>query len=98
MPLRGSTRNKLLAFGQSIKTIRRFQLDINATLLGEIMIVFILAVGAMSYYLGRRKTQTPILACLLGVMLSIIPPFALLYLVVLVLKNDLGSPSAVVSE
>ncbi|MEH8021114.1 hypothetical protein [Rheinheimera metallidurans] len=73
-------------------------MNINATLLGEIMIVFILVVGALSYYLGRRKTQTPILACLLGVVLSIIPPFALVYLVVLVLKKDVSSASAAVSE
>jgi 4-hydroxybenzoate polyprenyltransferase len=72
-------------------------LNINATLLGEIMIVFILVVGALSYYLGRRKTQTPILAGLLGLVLSIIPPFGLVYLVVLVLKKDVGSTSEAVS-
>ena len=72
-------------------------MNINATLLGEIMIVFILVVGALSYYLGRRKTQTPILAGLLGLVLSIIPPFGLVYLVVLVLKKDVGSTSAAVS-
>lgn len=72
-------------------------MNINATLLGEIMIVFILVVGALSYYLGRRKTQTPILAGLLGLVLSIIPPFGLVYLVVLVLKKDVGSASEAVS-
>lgn len=61
------------------------------------MIVFILVVGALSYYLGRRKTQTPILAGLLGLVLSIIPPFGLVYLVVLVLKKDVGSTSEAVS-
>lgn len=72
-------------------------MNINATLLGEIMIVFILVVGALSYYLGRRKTQTPILVGLLGLVLSIIPPFGLVYLVVLVLKKDVGSTSEAVS-
>jgi hypothetical protein len=61
------------------------------------MFVFVLVVGALSYYLGRRKTQTPVLAGLLGVVLCIIPPFALVYLVVLVLKKDVGSTSAEVS-
>lgn len=61
------------------------------------MIVFILVVGVLSYYLGRRKTQTPILAGLLGLVLSIIPPFGLVYLVVLVLKKDVGSTSETVS-
>jgi hypothetical protein len=72
-------------------------LNINATLVGQIMFVFVLVVGALSYYLGRRKTQTPVLAGLLGVVLCIIPPFALVYLVVLVLKKDVGSTSAEVS-
>ena len=54
--------------------------------------------GAFCYYLGRRKTQTPVLAGLLGVVLSLIPIFGLVYLVVLVLKKDVGSTSAAVSE
>ena len=65
-------------------------MNINATLAGEIMLVFVLFVGALSYYLGRRKTQTPVLACLLGVLLSLIPPFGLIYLVVLMLKKDIN--------
>lgn len=73
-------------------------MNINATLLGEIMFVFVLIMGALSYYLGRRKTQTPILAGLLGMTLSIIPPFALVYLVVLVLKKDINPAPAVVNE
>lgn len=73
-------------------------MNINATLLGEIMFVFVLIMGALSYYLGRRKTQTPILAGLLGMALSIIPPFALVYLVVLVLKKDINPAPAVVNE
>ena len=72
-------------------------MNINATLVGQIMFVFVLVVGALSYYIGRRKTQTPVLAGLLGVVLCIIPPFALVYLVVLVLKKDVGSTSAEVS-
>lgn len=72
-------------------------MNINATLLGEFIILFALIIGAVCYYLGRRKTQTPVLAGLLGVVLSIIPPFGLIYLVVLVLKKDVGSASAVVS-
>jgi len=72
-------------------------LNINATLLGEFIALFALIMGAVCYYLGRRKTQTPILAGLLGAVLSIIPPFGLVYLVVLVLKKDAGSTSAAVS-
>jgi hypothetical protein len=70
-------------------------MNINATLIGEIMFIFVLFVGALSYYLGRRKTQTPVLAALLGVVLSLMPPFALVYLIVLVLKKDVNSSTAV---
>lgn len=72
-------------------------MNINVTLLGEFIVLFAFIMGAWCYYLGRRKTQTPVLAGLLGVVLSIIPPFALVYLVVLVFKKDLGSTSAAVS-
>ncbi|MDR6982663.1 hypothetical protein J2X32_001281 [Rheinheimera pacifica] len=72
-------------------------MNINATLLGEFIALFALIMGAVCYYLGLRKTQTPILAGLLGVVLSIIPPFGLVYLVVLVLKKDVGSTSPAVS-
>lgn len=69
----------------------------DATFLGEMVILFALIMGAICYFLGRRKTQTPVLAGLLGVMLSIIPPLALVYAAVLVLKKDVGSASATVS-
>ncbi len=72
-------------------------MNINATLLGEFIALFALIMGAVCYYLGRRKTQTPVLAGLLGVVLSLIPPFALVYFVVLLLKKDVGSTSAAVS-
>lgn len=72
-------------------------MNINATLYGQFVIIFALIMGVVCYYLGRRKTQTPVLAGLLGVVLSIIPPFGLVYLVVLVLKKDVGSTSAAVS-
>lgn len=65
-------------------------MNINATMLGEFMLLFVLLVGAFSYYLARHKTKTPLLAALLGVLLSLMPPLALLYLVVLVFKKDLS--------
>ena len=72
-------------------------MNINATLLGEFIALFALIMGAVCYYLGRRKTQTPVLAGLLGVVLSLIPPFALVYFVVLLLKKDVGPTSEAVS-
>ncbi|MDP5033047.1 hypothetical protein [Paraglaciecola sp.] len=68
-------------------------MNISATLLGEIMVVFVLLIGALSYYLGRRKTQTPIAATVIGVLLALFPPFAMVYLIVLVCKKDLATQS-----
>lgn len=72
-------------------------MNINATLVGQVMFVFMVVVGILSYYLGRRKTHTPVLAGLLGIVLCFIPPFALIYLVVLALKKDVSSTSSAVS-
>lgn len=68
-------------------------MNINATLVGQIMFVFVIIVTVLSFYLGRRKTQTPLLAGFLGMLLCLIPPLALIYLVVLMLKKDSRSPS-----
>lgn len=68
-------------------------MNISATLIGQLILVLMLVAGAFSYYLGRRKTQTPVLAALLGVVLAVIPPFALLYLLVLLFKKDLAVTS-----
>ncbi len=65
-------------------------MNINATLLGEIIFISVIVIGILSYYLGKRKTNTPKMATLIGVLLSIIPPLGLIYLAILVLKNDIN--------
>jgi len=63
-------------------------LNINATLLGQVILIFIPIIVILSYYLGKRKTQTPKLATLIGLILAFIPPLALIYVAALVIKND----------
>ncbi|WP_185817530.1 hypothetical protein [Shewanella atlantica] len=63
-------------------------MNINATILGQVILFTAVVVGILSFYLGKRKTQTPILATIIGIILSFIPPLALVYLAALVLKND----------
>jgi hypothetical protein len=46
-------------------------------------------VGGLSYYLGKRKTSNPKIATLIGVVLCITPPLNLVYLIVLMLKNNI---------
>jgi hypothetical protein len=51
-------------------------------------IAFTAFVTLSAYNLGQNKTENPRMAALIGFALSFFPPFALVYLVVLMLKND----------
>ena len=73
-------------------------MNVNATLVGQLIVIFALVVGVISYFIGRRKTQSPILAGVLGAVLSIVPLFGLIYLVVLMLKNDVNLGAATASN
>jgi hypothetical protein len=57
------------------------------------LLFFIVGLGvfmaSISLYLGRRKTETPILVSVIGFFTAFIPPFALIYLLILVFKRDL---------
>jgi hypothetical protein len=70
-------------------------MNINVTLLGEIVFISMFIVGGFSYYLGKRKTSTPKMAALIGVLLCIIPPLNIVYLIVLMLKNDVVTGSSI---
>nr|WP_306288042.1 hypothetical protein [Pseudoalteromonas sp. WY3] len=74
-------------------------MNINATLYGQFVIIFALIMGALCYYVARRKMQKPAAAAgLLGAVLSLIPIFSVIYLFILLFKKDVGSASAAVSE
>lgn len=63
-------------------------MNINLLLFGQTLFGFMLVIGLLSYYLGRRKTQTPVVAAVIGVLLSLIPPLGLVYLGMLLIKAD----------
>lgn len=65
----------------------------NITFIGELVFYSMFIVGALSYYLGKRKTTSPKIAALIGVVLCIIPPLNLAFLIVLMLKNDMEDES-----
>jgi len=72
-------------------------MNINATLLGELVFFSMFIVGALSYYLAKRKTTNPKIATLIGVLLCITPPLNIVYLIVLLLKNDVA-PNKVIDN
>ncbi|MDP2562671.1 hypothetical protein [Psychrobium sp. 1_MG-2023] len=63
-------------------------MNINAALYGQLVFLSMFIIGGLSYYLAKRKTSTPKMATLIGVLLCIVPPLNVVYLVVLMLKND----------
>ncbi|WP_372762237.1 hypothetical protein [Pseudoalteromonas sp.] len=73
-------------------------MNINATFFGELLAVLLLLCvplfAWLSYRLGKRKTTTPVLVAIIGGVLGLIPIFALIFVAVLCLKNDLTVPSA----
>ncbi|MBE3675227.1 hypothetical protein PPAR_b0429 [Pseudoalteromonas paragorgicola KMM 3548] len=40
--------------------------------------------------MAKRKTSTPKIATFIGVLLAFIPPLGLIYIAILVLKNDIN--------
>lgn len=64
-------------------------MDINATLIGQMVLISAIVIGAISYYLGKRKTQTPVITGLIGFALGLVPLFGIIYLVVLSFKQDI---------
>lgn len=63
-------------------------MNINITFVGELIFYSMFVVGGLSYYLGIRKTSSPKIATLIGVVLCITPPLNLVYLIVLMLKDE----------
>ncbi|MBO7921496.1 hypothetical protein C7Y69_08080 [Alteromonas sp. KS69] len=63
-------------------------MNINATLFGQVIVVFALLMAALGYYLGKRKTRSPNLTAVVAFFSALVPPLAIILLIVLVLKND----------
>lgn len=70
-------------------------MNINVSFIGELVFYSMFIVGALSYYLGKRKTTSPKIAALIGVVLCIIPPLNITYLIVLMLKNNIVDESII---
>lgn len=68
-------------------------MDINATLVGQTIIILAVIFAIVGFYLGKRKTETPILVSILALFSALMPPIGLIFLMVLALKKDLPSPN-----
>lgn len=52
---------------------------------------FLVLATWLSYFLGQSKTENPRVAALIGFLLALFPPFGLIYLAILALKEDVGT-------
>jgi len=64
-------------------------MNISATFLGYFVLVLFPLFAAISYFLGKRKTSTPIVVVVIGGLLGLIPLFGLIFIAVLALKQDI---------
>lgn len=70
-------------------------MDINITVLGQIIIIFAIFMVIVGYYLGKRKTTTPVVTSVIALFTAFVPPIALIFLIVLVLKKDVKENTVV---
>lgn len=63
-------------------------MNINASLIGQFLVLFVPLMAYFSYYFGKRKTTHVGLVTVIGTLLAFIPPLALIYVALLSLKSD----------
>lgn len=63
-------------------------MSINATLLGQLFIVWLVISTIIIAILAKRKTQTPIMVTVIGFIASFIPILSIGMMIFLALKND----------
>lgn len=64
-------------------------MNVNLTLMGQIIFILIPVFAVISYFLGKRKTSTPIRMAIIGGLLALVPLFGLIFIAVLALKQDI---------
>jgi hypothetical protein len=64
-------------------------MNINATLLGQFIALLMIIVGVIAWRLARRKSEHPVLVTVICTRLCRFPPFGLLALLLVALKQDL---------
>ncbi len=65
-------------------------MNINMTLIGQTIVIWVLIATILTYLLAKRKTETPILATVIGFFAAFVPPISMIYIIILVLKNDVA--------
>ena len=66
-------------------------MNINATLLGQFIVLLAIFMAIACYYFGKRKTKSPKLTALAGAVSALVPIIAVVFLIVLILKDDIDT-------
>ncbi len=69
-------------------------MNVSATALGQLVSALIIIFGVIGYFLGKRKTNSPVIVAILASMSAFIPPLGLLFLMILSLKKDIKPADA----
>jgi len=69
-------------------------MGISATVLGQVILAWVVIATILTYFLAKRKTQTPIMATVVGFLIAFIPPLSMIYIIALILKNDINTNDA----
>ncbi|MEM9103834.1 MAG: hypothetical protein AAGB12_16115 [Pseudomonadota bacterium] len=73
-------------------------MEISATLMGLFVFLWMLISTIIVFFIARRKTNTPILAAFINTLLSLLPLLSLIFMIVLILKDDLTAKKAEESQ
>jgi len=66
-------------------------MEFDVKVLGQVLLAFAIVMAVICYFLGKRKTNNPLLAAFIGAVFSLVPPVAFIYLAILSLKEDLDT-------
>ncbi|QBF83465.1 hypothetical protein EXU30_12720 [Shewanella maritima] len=66
---------------------------LDVSVFGSFILLFMVIIGLISYFLGRRKTNHPIITAVIGMFVSFIPFAGLIYVAFLALKQDVNHGS-----
>jgi hypothetical protein len=67
-------------------------MNFSTTQLGLMVLTVMCIIGVISYFLGIRKTNSPIKASVLGFIFSVIPVLGIIYVIYLATKDDIIAP------
>ena len=61
----------------------------NATFIGQFAFALAVICALVGYFLGKRKSTSPVLLSVVGFVCGLIPPLGAIFILVLALKKDL---------